>query len=267
MAQKLVTYSKAQYIDEIKKRLSILHVVDDTYVVSKNVVKFKVDGVELYLHKDKDPDTGILRTIIESCHTYEEDEDMFPCSFVNAQAKNFIESEVVAAVNAIDRHFMEKIGYDPDHFAICSMYNSMKYGLLPCVATDYSDEEYVAKIQSEILSLLSYEAINQSQYTEKGVTLCFLGKNVETDKEDKCFIFLCTDTEVTLFIVDYTDSISITSVDDENIKSYTFKYGDYQGMGLTNAIKKVLKTHYAFALQSIVFAPVEENEESEEEKE
>ena len=261
MSQKKTTYSKQQYVSEIKRRLGYVHQVDDTYIVSKNLVQFKVNGVDIFMHKDKDPDTGILKTIIETTHEYTEDEDnMFPCSFENAQAKNFVEEEVVAAVNALDRHFIEKIGLDPDHQAICSMYNSIKYALLPCFVTDFTETEYVEKVQQEILYLLSHEAIAQSQYTEKGITLCFLGKNIDTDIYDKAFVFLCTDTELKIYIVNYDGKISITSVEDKNIKEYTLKYADYQNNGMTLAVKKILKTHYAFQLQEIVFNDDQEKE-------
>jgi len=260
MAQKTPTYSLAQLAQEISRRLSPIHKVGSDFVTGKNKITFTVNDVDVIINKDKD-ENGNKRTIVE-CR------DMFPCSFYNenTNAVKYTEAEVIRIVNHIDRYFIEKLGFDPDVSAICTKYIALKWALLPFFVTDFKDEESISKVQEEILNLLSFKAFSGITEIEdfKNILLCFTGRNINTDIEDKAFILTADSEKITVFVVNYKDGILTGDNDeDENIKQYLFKYSDFFESQNLSAVKKILKTHYQFKLCDIVFKKLDEQEGAE----
>lgn len=259
MAQKK-TYSIQQMVAEVKKRLGIIHCVDDRYDVGRNKIMFNLNKSTVTIHRDKEE--NIKKTIVEC-------EEMFPCAFIdeNSNASKYSEKEVIKIVNSLDTYFMETAGYDnPVRTAICSKYNSLKFALLPFFC-DFSSKESIEDAQNQVLDILSYEVFNEESNTVTAgideVLICYIGKNTITDVRDKVFYVLAGLEKLDIFIIPYENGKLIED-NDESIKTYQFRYDEYTGQQICSVVKKVIKTHYAFINCKINFVSSVVTEEDQE---
>lgn len=254
MNSKKQIYSLSDFVKEVTRRLSYLYEVDATCKVGKNKVSFVVEGNEVLIEKNRDKDTNQKKVII----TYTE---MFPYAFYtdDEDFNTYSEKEVIGVVNGIDMFYTEKLGLDPVKQCICSRYEALKWALLPCFITDFTNKNQVKMAQEEILGLLSYEALHQKDTNCENLLFYFTAQDVDTDLENKVFLFSAGIDKLTLYLLDYTDGVLEDNV--EKIKSIEFEYGKYPGKSMLTAAKKHLKNHYNFRMCSVKFNEPEKPED------
>ena len=233
-----------EFVSEIKKRLNILYDVDDTYEISKNKVTFTVNGNDVQIQKDNDKESKKKKIIIT--HT-----DMFPYAFYLDNDK-FAEKEVIGAVNSIDCFYTELLGLDPVKQSLCSRYNALKWALLPCFVTNFSDEKEITKVQEELLNYLAYEIVNKKDSSNE--LLIYLScQDIETDREDKFFLFAAGLDKLTIYLINYDTENNKLLDSEEEIESYDFPYDKYPDQIMLSAVKKLIKKYYNFNIYQAEF--------------
>ena len=255
MAQRKTSYSAPQFIGEVKKRLAPIYSVDDTYIVSKNKITFTVNNHEFILNKDKDKTSNKRKIIIESAET----EDMFPVAFNIDDALKFKEDMILKTVQSIDEYLMEKAGY-PNYYAICNKYNAIKWALLPCYVVDFTDTEVINKTQAELLSYTAYEAFKTTNEDDR-IKVLFIAKNVETDEDDRAFMFVFSNDKLSLYSLKFKDGVLYDNEEDSEIGEYNFSYVDYPDNSMMTIVKKILKPYYDFRMYEVKFSENIELEE------
>lgn len=250
------------FVSEIKNRLSILYKVDDTYKVSKNKVTFTVNDNEVLIKKDNDKKADKKKIIMT--HT-----EMFPYAFYSKHGDEYTEDELIGAVNAIDGFYTELLGLDPVGQSLCSRYNALKWALLPCFVTNFSDEEEIKNVQAELLNYLAYEIVNKN-YDNDNLLIYLSCQDVETDKEDKIFLFAAGLDKLTVYLIDCDYETGQIKDLEEEIEHYEFPYSKYLDQTMLSAVKKIVKKYYNFKVCNVTFnddisEKIEEIEETTEE--
>jgi hypothetical protein len=255
------TYSFQQLAEAVMEKLKLVHTISTSYVVGKNKITFEINGKEAIINKCKEG--NVKQTILECDY-------MFPCAFINSNDKKYTEREKMLLVQALDEYFTEEIGLNPKKASICNRCSAIQQALLPLEATLQIQEEIINATQEDILADLCYEAFSPCSFNnvenkdmEDGLLFCYVGRKIETDEEDKAFIFISRPLELEFFIVNYKDGKLIGYNDkDESIKHFIFPYWEYPD-NLHIKIRKLIKNYYQFKKQDIKYETIEEevNEE------
>jgi hypothetical protein len=254
------TYSFQQLVSEIMNRLRLVHDVSEDYVIGKNKISFTINGQEATLNKCKEG--NVKQTILECGY-------MFPCAFINSNDKKYTELEKLKLIQALDEYFIKEIGLNPKKASICNRSLALQQALLPFEATLKIKEELINEAQTDILNDLAYEAFHPESFNntenddiEDGIIFCYIGRRIDTDVEDKAFIFIARPLELDFYIVNYENG-KLTGYNDkdENIKQYNFPYHEYDNLSVK--IRKLVKNYYEFYRQDIKYEQKEEDEEGE----
>ena len=252
-------YDVLGFIEAVKLKLSPVHSIGKTVPIGKIRYSFEVDGISIVLlkNKEKDKKTGnIKRKTIVTCS------DMFPAVIYNPDPDDFLydDKNVNYVVDSIDAYLMELVGYDSVKAAICSRYDVLKWLLLPIYIYNFKDQEAIATVQSNILYELIYSYCNENSSTnqwknnDKGTLLCFIGKNMDTDKQDRAFIVISQAQCTNIFVVRYENNKLIGIDDpDKEIAHYIIQH-EYNELQYVNIFKKILKNYYDFSEYSLSFS-------------
>ena len=260
---KIQLYNYQDFVREVQNRLSIMHKIEG-YEVGKNRITFSMNGATVTIRKNKDTETKTRKTIV-SCA------EMFPCVIKNDYdgSLKYTNADVDLAVNSLDSYFIEELGMNPVKSAICSRYHYLKDMLLPLmVYYDLKKPGEINKAREDILADLVFEGTepesNTNESNVNGTLMAFIGKNINTDKNDRAFIIVAEAYKMTLFSVRYHNG-QLTGYEDsdEDIDFYEIPYNKYCDVTGVALIRKLTKTHYAFKKASFKFAPEEVLEENE----
>lgn len=259
---KIQLYNYQDFVREVQNRLSIMHKIEG-YEVGKNRITFLMNGATVTIRKNKDSETKTRKTII-SCA------EMFPCVIKNDYegSLKYTNEDVDIAVNSLDSYFIEELGLNSVKSAICSRYYYLKDMLLPLmVYYDLRQPGEIDKAREDILFNLIYEGTELGSCTNEsnvnGTLIAFIGKNINTDKNDRAFIIIAEAYKMTLFSVRYRNGqLTGDNDNDEDIEQYEILYHKYCDITGVALIRKLTKTHYAFKKADFRFAPKEESEEN-----
>lgn len=264
------TYTFQQCITEVQNRLRIIHDVPEEFEISKNKIIFYVNGMKLIAFKDRNKDEDIKKTIVGGDdEDLSEWNDMFPLSLENKYKTKYTESEILAIVNHIDKYFFEKLGYEDT--CLCSKIRAAKSAFLPFLVNNFTDSEKIAEAEKLIEEIVAYDLLElrDNKYegydiNEEGQIIGFVGRNLDTDKMDRCFVFALKPTTVDLYI--YKMDGDSPDYDDPDGKMHSFPIHYFTHQQIINSIRKLIKNYYGFTLCEVkLFEKEIEKKESEEE--
>lgn len=266
------TYTFPQCITEVQNRLRVLHNVPEDFEVSKNKITFYVNDMKIVASKDrnKDENEDIKKTIISGDdENLSEWNDMFPLALENKYKTKYIESEILAIVNHIDKYFFEKLGYEDTY--LCSKIRAAKSAFLPFLVNNFTDPEKIAEAEKLTEEIVAHDLFNQREkyenydINEEGQLIGFVGRNIDTDELDRCFVFALKPTSIELYI--YKMNGDSPDYDDPEGKTHIFPLHYFTLQQITNSIRKLVKNYYGFTICDVKLFEKELEEEEEKEKE
>lgn len=264
------TYTFQQCITEVQNRLRVIHDVPEEFEVSKNKIIFYVNGMKIIAFKDRNRDEDIKKTIVSGDdENLSEWNDMFPLSLENKYKTKYTESEILSIVNHIDKYFFEKLGYE--NTCLCSKIRAAKSAFLPFLVNNFTDPGKIAEAEKLIEEIVAYDLLElkDGKYEgydieEEGQIIGFLGRNLDTDKMDKSFVFVLKPTSIDLYV--YKMNGDSPDYDDPEGKVHSFPLHYFTSQQIINSIRKLIKNYYGFTVCEIKLFEKEIEEEKETEE-
>lgn len=228
--------------------------------------------MKIIAFKDRNRDEDIKKTIVSGDdENLSEWNDMFPLSLENKYKTKYTESEILSIVNHIDKYFFEKLGYE--NTCLCSKIRAAKSAFLPFLVNNFTDPGKIAEAEKLIEEIVAYDLLElkDGKYEgydieEEGQIIGFLGRNLDTDKMDKSFVFVLKPTSIDLYV--YKMNGDSPDYDDPEGKVHSFPLHYFTSQQIINSIRKLIKNYYGFTVCEIKLfeKEIEEEKETEEEE-